>query len=60
MDHFSGSTCEAPLVATVHALDEQLKQVAGNDPTFLSVLEKEELLMTLSSVMGRVEGLLAR
>lgn len=58
MDHFSGSTCEAPLVATVHALDEQLKQVAGNDPTFLSVLEKEELLVTLSSVLGRVEGLL--
>jgi hypothetical protein len=58
MDHFSGSTCEAPLVATVHALDEQLKQVAGNDPTFLSVLEKEELLLTLSSVLGRVEGLL--
>lgn len=58
MDHFSGSTCEAPLVATVHALDEQLKQVAGNDPTFLGVLEKEELLITLSSVLGRVEGLL--
>lgn len=45
-------------MATVHALDEQLKQVAGNDPTFLSVLEKEDLLMTLSSVLGRVEGLL--
>jgi hypothetical protein len=58
MDHFSGSTCEAPLVAMAHTLDEQLKQAEGNDPTFLSVLEKEEVILTLASVLGRVEGFL--
>ncbi|TCJ30447.1 HNH endonuclease signature motif containing protein [Nocardioides jejuensis] len=58
MDYFSGSGHEAPLVAAAHALDEQLKAVAGNDPTFLSVLEKEDLLLTLVHVKRSVEGLL--
>ncbi|WP_165872923.1 HNH endonuclease signature motif containing protein [Nocardioides jejuensis] len=58
MDYFSGSGHEPLLVAAAHALDEQLKAVAGSDPTFLSVLEKEDLLLTLSSVRAKVEGLL--
>ncbi|MDO7867630.1 HNH endonuclease signature motif containing protein [Nocardioides jiangxiensis] len=58
MDFFSGSAHEPPLVAAAHALDEQLKQVAGNDPTFLSVLEKEDLLLTLLHVKRSVDGLL--
>lgn len=58
MDHFSGSVADPPLLAAVHAMDEQLKAVSGNDPTFLSVPEKEALLLDLCAVRARLDGLL--
>lgn len=46
------------LLRAVGAADEQLASVAGSDPTFLSVLEKEELLLHLVHLHHQVQGLL--
>lgn len=58
MDHFSGSTSSPVLLRAVEAADDQLTSVAGSDPTFLSVLEKEELLLHLANLRAQVEGLM--
>lgn len=58
MDHLSGSTSPPVLLRVVEAADDQLTSVAGSDPTFLSVLEKEELLLHLAHLRDQVEGLL--
>lgn len=58
MDHLSGSPSSPVLLRAVEAADDQLTSVAGSDPTFLSVLEKEELLLHLVHLRDQVEGLM--
>jgi hypothetical protein len=48
-----------PLVAAVHAIGESLDEVVGVDPLYLSVSEKQALLVELTLSLNRLTGLRA-
>ena len=49
-----------PVVACVDALEELLDGVADLDPGYLSTGDKADVLVRLSTLVGRVEGLRLR
>lgn len=58
MSHSSGRS-EHPLLAAAHAVGTALDEVAGVDPLYLSIPEKQALLVELTRLSARLTGLRA-